>query len=455
MAHSVVILDEEQGFPFGAECRGILRRQGGYDVDLVHMATAALSKVTITSPQVVIPILPAVQRDAEALLLKFRAKGTGAFLLPVVTAEILTDVFDVLVHCSKDFLMPPLRELEVCARVRRLLDGDCARPKDNQDEQLTTAVGLTPLIGDAPVFKEMKRKISRLAASDCNVLISGETGTGKELCARALHYLSSHAPSPFLPVNCGAIPAELFESEFFGHKKGAFTGAWCAQAGLIAEAEGGTLLLDEIETLSLTSQAKLLRFLQDQTYHVVGSPRQCQANVRIIASTNVELRSKIDAGAFREDLYQRLAVIRIDVPPLRQRTSDIPLLAAHFWSIYTAKADRPGRRLSAEAVEVMSHYPWPGNVRELQNLIQNIALLGEDTLVRPEHLPISRPPHIVGSKPKSFTENKALAIQQFEKAYIAELLLLHQGNVTRAAEYARKDRRALGRLIKKYGITKH
>jgi two-component system response regulator GlrR len=454
MPQSVIIFDEERGSPLGAEIRGFLQTEGGYEVDLIDKLASALSNNTNKSQQIVVPVLPSNQRSAEAVLTQFREARPRVCLLPVIKTEILTHLFDLVVHCAKDFLVAPLKQCEVSARVRRLVDCGSDHAGEKNIEQLTSAVGLTPLVGEDPGFREMKRKISVLAQSECTVLITGETGTGKELCARALHYLGCRAQGPFLPVNCGGIPVELFENELFGHQKGAFTGAWNTQPGLIAEAEGGTLLLDEIEALSLTSQVKLLRFLQDQTYYVVGSPRSRQANVRIIASTNVELRSKIAAGTFREDLYQRLATIRLDVPPLRQRGLDIRLLADHFWKIYMAKTNRAERHLSPAAVEVMCRYSWPGNVRELQSLIQHIILLGEVESVQPEDLPIFASPTMSRSKPGSFAQSKVVAIEEFERAYVHEALRVHHGNVTHAAEEANKDRRAFGRLIKKYGIAK-
>jgi two-component system response regulator GlrR len=374
----------------------------------------------------------------------------------VVRAEILSDVVNVLVRCARDFLIAPLRELEVCARVRRIVNSIRDQSAIKGMECATASTGLMPLVGEDSEFRAMKRKISLLAQSECTVLIIGETGTGKELCARSLHYLSRRARSPFLPVNCGAIPPELFESELFGHQKGAFTGAWTAQSGLVEEAEGGTLFLDEVEALNLATQAKLLRFLQDQTYYSLGSPRSRQANVRIIASTNVELRAKMAEGTFREDLYHRLAVIDLFVPPLRHRISDIPELAAHFWKVYVAKTDRPGRSLTREAIEVMCQYSWPGNVRELQNVIQQIIVLGESKTVQPDDLPLLLKGSGVGSSAsrKTFRQGKVLAIEAFEKGYITELLRVHQGNVTKAANQAGKDRRAFGRLIKKYDVSK-
>jgi two-component system response regulator GlrR len=455
MGQRVTIFEEEHGFPLGAEIREFLQREGGYQVNLVHQAAIPISNGIEKPLRIVIPVLSPSQENAKMLLAKFREARTGACLLPVVRSEILRDVFDVVVQSATDFLVAPLRELEVRARVRRVMNsiGDQSEIKA---ELATASVGPTPLVGEDPDFRAMKRKISLLAQSECTVLITGETGTGKELCARSLHYLSRRARGPFLPVNCAAIPVELFERELFGHQKGAFTGAWIAQSGLVEESEGGTLFLDEIEALSLTSQAKLLRFLQDQTYYSLGSPRSRQANVRIIASTNVELRSKMAEGTFREDLYHRLAGIGLFVPPLRQRTSDIPELVAHFWKIYMAKTDRPGRSLTQEAIEVMCQYSWPGNVRELQNVIQEIIVLGESKTVQPNDLPIPLRRSGDGSSAgrKSFRQGKVLAIEAFEKDYVASLLRVHQGNVTKAAHEANKDRRAFGRLIKKYDLSK-
>jgi two-component system response regulator GlrR len=254
-------------------------------------------------------------------------------------------------------------------------------------------------------------------------------------------------------VNCGAIPIDLFESELYGHRRGAFTGAVSGEPGLIAEAEGGTLFLDEVETLSMASQVKLLRFLQDQVYYPVGSAKPKQANVWILASTNIELPLKIQDGTFREDLYYRLAVINLALPPLRQRPADIPLLASHFWKIYSARAGRMYEPLSARVLAALGRHDWPGNVRELQNVIQQLALSESEDL-QPEDLAIPRARVPVEPVVGSFAQRKAGVIADFEKRYLTELLRVHSGNVTHAAQEARKDRRALGRLIKKHRIAK-
>jgi DNA-binding NtrC family response regulator len=321
-------------------------------------------------------------------------------------------------------------------------------------EQVAGAVGSAQLIGEDPIFLAMKQRLARIAQFESTVLITGETGTGKEMCARALHYLSRRAGKPFLPVNCGAIPVELFESELFGYQKGAFTSASVGFRGLIAEADGGTLFLDEIETLGLACQAKLLRFLQDHSYYSLGCSKQRQVEVWIIASTNVELPQKIQEGLFRQDLFYRLAVITLALPPLRQRVSDIPLLAAHFWKLYGKQEANFARDFSPKAIEALRYYSWPGNVRELENVIQQLIVGTDCQMIEPNDLPIPVPAIPSESRASSFSQLKRQALARFEKSYVADLIRVHNGNVTHAARAAGKERRAFGRLVKKYQIQK-
>jgi DNA-binding NtrC family response regulator len=300
----------------------------------------------------------------------------------------------------------------------------------------------------------VKRLLPLAARRDAPVLLTGETGTGKELCARALHYLGPRARRPFLPVNCGAIPVELFERELFGHHQGAFTGAGSAQPGFVAEAEGGTLFLDEIECLGLGAQATLLRFVEDQSYHALGSARTKRADVRILAATNVDLSGKVQDRTFREDLFYRLAVLNLTLPPLRERRGDIPLLAAHLWSRYTDRDGQPERRLSAAAIGALCAHPWPGNVRELENVLQQVLLLTDAEIIEPEHLPIPQSPLPEKPSGASLKQSKAQVISDFEKDYLTHLLREHHGNVTRAAQAAHTGRRALGRLLKKHQLPR-
>ena len=452
----IIVLDPESGQQLGAQVRAILQREPSCRVDLIRGPIADLKESSDIGSPIVIPVLPPSKRGANALLKELRAWHPAVHLVPVVRLESLTEVFDDLVRCTDDFLVTPLREDEARIRVERFLSERESRlERLPLPDRMNQGWGLAQLIGEDPVFAALKQKIKLVAQFESTVLLTGETGTGKERVARALHYMSRRAEKPFLPVNCGAIPSALFESELYGRQKGAFTGALTSQRGLIDEANGGTLYLDEIETLSLEGQVKILRFLQDQTYYSVGSPKPRQANVWIIASSNVELLSKIQDGTFREDLFYRLAVITLAIPPLRLRRADIPLLAAHFWRLYAPKSGRGSRTLSSEAMEALCQYSWPGNVRELENAIQQIIILTEAPIIKPEDLPIPKQVTTQGSSGDSFKHGKALAIEDFERAYVTELLRVHDGNVTHAAQKAKKDRRAFGRLVKKYGIGKH
>ena len=445
---TITILDGDLSQHIGVQLKDILQRESSYQVDIVCGSVWINQALRSAEPQLIIPVLPPTWGRAQELLSKLKPFQNRIPLLPVISSNALSEALEAGLDDSHDFLITPLREAEVYFRVKRLTTDDRQPPVQSKIE----ARAFAQMIGEDPAFLAVKRKIPSVARFESTVLLMGETGTGKERFARALHYSSRRAGNPFLAVNCGAIPEDLFESELYGHRKGAFTGACTAQAGLIAEAENGTLFLDEIETLSLSGQVKLLRFLQDQTYYPVGSARSRQANVWIVASTNVELPRKIREGTFREDLYYRLAVISLALPPLRERRSDVPLLAAHFWKLYSARAGRPRRDLPKEVIDELCRHSWPGNVRELENVVQQLAVLTESDDVRREDLSISR--IAVNKSRVSFSQMKSRIIEEFERGYITELLRSHRGNVTQAAREAGKDRRALGRLIKKYQIAK-
>ena len=452
LGFNVLIFSAPEDQVIGSQIKALLERDSNFHVKQVCGHLSGSESGNGMPPQLLIAILPSAKQQMDTFLRKLHSFDVRTSLLFVLSPYLLSNGLPEGLEKSQDFLILPLNETDLLFRVRRLIN---TGHRSVAIRQATEACGLAQLLGEDPNFVNLKRRIPIVARFDSTVLLTGETGTGKERFARALHYSSPRAAKPFLPVNCGAIPVELFESELYGHRRGAFTGAVSAEPGLIAEAEGGTLFLDEVETLSLTSQVKLLRFLQDQVYYPVGSAKPKQAKVWILASTNIELPLKIQEGTFREDLYYRLAVISLALPPLRQRKGDIPLLANHFWQMYSAKVGRDARPLSREVMNVLCRYDWPGNVRELQNVIQQLAVLSDESeAVKPEDLPI---PHLAPGSPaqlNSFAERKASVIAEFEKHYLTDLLRSHRGNVTHAAQEAGKDRRAFGRLIKKYHIDK-
>jgi DNA-binding NtrC family response regulator len=314
------------------------------------------------------------------------------------------------------------------------------------------------LVGESPAWRAALQLVGRIAATSATTLVEGETGTGKELVARAIHYLGARADFPFIPINCGALPDSLLEAELFGHEKGAFTDARDERRGLVAEARGGTLFLDEVEAMSARAQVVLLRFLQDHTYLPVGGRVITTADVRIVAASNADLAELAARGQFRRDLLFRLHVLRVRLPPLRERSGDVSLLANRFLERMSERHGRPLRRLSPRSLTRLERHDWPGNVRELESLILRSFLLhAGDAAELDVDLPslnddddgdgAARP-----AFPDHFKRAKQLAMAEFEKSYLRELLGRACGNISMAARLACKDRSALNKLVKKHGI---
>ncbi len=373
-------------------------------------------------------------------------------IVPVDDCALL----QVAMETADDFLLWPIRPEELKTRVARLLGPD---PKDLADIQttLTAEIGLGQLVGQDPAFLAALSQVSLYGGCDAPVLLTGETGTGKELCARVTHLLSKRHRGPFIPVDCGALPDHLFENEVFGHARGAFTDARSDQKGLVSLAQGGTLFMDEIDSLSLASQSKVLRLLQERTYRPLGSEVFKQAEVRIIAATNRNLEELVEQKAFRSDLYFRINVLRIRMPALRERPMDIAILCRHFIDEICKTNDLPKKFLSPAAASKLEQYSWPGNVRELYNTMQRAVLCSPGTQIAASvlHLDLSGDVDATGvyeSACKGFRSAKLHAIQRFEREYVKQMMEKHKGNVTQAAREACKDRRAFGRLAQKYRV---
>lgn len=315
------------------------------------------------------------------------------------------------------------------------------------------------LVGESPAFLDLLRSVDRVARhGSATVLIRGETGTGKEIVARAIHYLGARRDFPFVPVNCGALPDTLAENELFGHRPGAFTGATDESIGLLRLAHRGTLFLDEVDALHPKTQVALLRFLQDGSFRPLGASKEEKADVRIVAASNRCLKEEVRANRFRADLYFRLNLIALEVPPLRERTGDVRILSEHFLKECARRYRLPDKRLHDGALGCLGEYTWPGNVRELENLIHRAFLLCDD-----EQLEISSPSDAPAPPVKpavrdgafdslSYSSAKMRVLQEFDRNYLTQLLQKTSGNVTRAAQIAGKERRALGKLLKRYGI---
>ena len=323
------------------------------------------------------------------------------------------------------------------------------------------------LIGNSPAMQEVYRLAIGVAPTSSTVLILGESGTGKELTARAIHGHSPRVNAPFVAVNCSAIPVDLVESELFGHVRGAFTGATATRAGLFESADRGTLFLDEVGDLPPLAQVKLLRALQEGEVKRVGSNETRIVDVRVVAATNVDLRSRISAGRFREDLYYRLNVVPISLPALRERREDIPLLAYHFLQKYASRSLSPVKKISPEAMRLLSAHHWQGNVRELENAIEHAVVFCRDDTMTPAELPFGRPNNGAPTEPAAaagaepgnpglsdlpYKEAKERSLETFERSYFEGLLARTQGNVSEAARQAGLDRSNFRRAVKRAGV---
>ncbi|MBV8901860.1 MAG: sigma-54-dependent Fis family transcriptional regulator [Verrucomicrobia bacterium] len=384
----------------------------------------------------------------------FELASKNRWRLPVVVVCPAAEPHE-LASLSKlgalEVLTMPWGSKEILARLR-VLHGR-AREETSPVAQLRARLGLEHVIGESPAFVALIQQLPSIAKYDVSLLILGETGAGKEVFARAVHYRGPRASKPFIPINCGAIPVELLENEFFGHESGAFTSANGSRRGVLKEADGGTLFLDEVDCLPPLAQVKLLRFLQDGQFRPLGSASVCTADVRVIAASNANLAEALAVGRFRKDLYYRLNVLSLKLPPLREREGDIILLARHFLAKYRDKFHAPAREFSPAALQKLLCHSWPGNVRELENVVQRAVVLAEGVTLQAEHIWTGdgavQPP----APPQSFQQLKAQAIAQFEQNYVRRMLLIHGGNIAKAAQGAGQDRRAFWELMRKHGLT--
>jgi DNA-binding NtrC family response regulator len=357
-----------------------------------------------------------------------------------------------------DYLELDRAEAELETAAVRLLSGSRRRAAE---EVLRRAVerpySFAGFLGESPAMREVYSLIERVAASAVDVLVTGETGTGKELVARAIHGGSRRADGPFVPVDCGAIPDALLESELFGHERGAFTGADARRMGLVEFADGGTLFLDEVGELPLPLQAKLLRVLQERRVRKVGARQENPVDVRVVAATSRPIDRMVAEGAFRRDLFYRINVVRIDLPPLRDRGDDIGLLAEFFANRAAQEMGRPVGGLSTDVYQVLAGYHWPGNVRELQNVVRRAIALTRSPAAGIDDLPdevVATAGRAVASDTgaSGFIARRAEHVSRFEKQFLTDLLTRHQGDVSAAAREARLPRGTLYRLMKGHGL---
>ena len=346
-----------------------------------------------------------------------------------------------------DFIEKPLALEKTLLAVAHALDKQRLETENKALRQKVEKE--SEILGTSKSVRELKNQIALVAPTEGRVLICGENGTGKELIARAIHKQSPRANGPFVEVNCAAIPEELIESELFGHEKGAFTGASSLRRGKFELADGGTLFLDEIGDMSLKTQAKVLRVIEEQAFERVGGDRKIRVNVRLIAASNKDLEQEIKAGNFREDLYYRLHVVPFCIPPLRRRREDIPLLANHFLQQFCNQNGKKAKKLSPRAMQCLTSYSWPGNIRELKNLIERLVIMTPQRVIQLADLPPGLRESALPERPFSLKEARC----RFEKQLLAEYLEKNNGNITKTARELQIERSHLHRKLKAYGLT--
>jgi len=420
----------------------------GYHVDKATSSKEALQMMEETTYDMVITDLKMPGMDGMELLKKIKSIYPYTQVIVITAFGTVESAVEAMRSGAFHYLTKPLNLGELKEVVRKAL-----RMKKLEEENIMLKEKILEgeIIGESDSLKKVLQLVRKVAPQDTTILIYGETGTGKELVARAVHKLSPRRKGPYIVVNCAAIPENLLESELFGHKKGTFTGALQDKKGKIELAEGGTLFLDEIGSLSFSLQSKLLRFLETKEIEPLGSNRLIKVDVRVVAATNQDLEKAVQEGTFREDLYFRLNVFPIHIPPLRERKEDIPLLINHFLKLYSQKLNKKIEGIEKEALQILIEYDWPGNVRELENLVERAMVLSEGGMLKKEHF------HILHSHSSpsfsSYQEGKSKVLEEFEKNYFASLLEKFAGNVSKTAQEAGLDRKNLYLKLKKYGLN--
>jgi two-component system, NtrC family, response regulator HydG len=406
-------------------------------------ADEALNLLAERPSDIVLSDVRMPRMDGLDLLREIRRRALDVDVVLMTAFDDMPTVAAAMREGAADFLVKPLDLHELRRVLSRVFDDRLARTREAPQARVAKEVE-RQFVGRHPQIIEIYKVVGQVAARRTNVLIRGESGTGKELIARAIHDQSPFAAEPFVAVNCSAIPATLLESELFGHVRGAFTGAVNARRGRFSQAGRGTIFLDEVGDASLEVQAKLLRVLQEQEFYPVGADRPERTEARVIAATHRNLEQMGIAGTFREDLYYRLRVVELTVPPLRDRTSDIPMLVQHLVAAASSRLSERVPVVSDEALEAIRRHNWPGNVRELENCLRRGVVLATSGVIRPEHLGLTPAP------PAAASELKTLA--QLEREHVARVLVATGGHKARAAQILGVSRPRLNRLMREYGL---
>ncbi|MFG1346958.1 sigma-54 dependent transcriptional regulator [Xanthobacter autotrophicus DSM 431] len=450
MAAKILIVDDEIRH---GEVLEVALAERGYEAASVNTVAKALAHCATQPVDVVLSDLRMPDRGGQELLKDLKALRPELPVIIMTAYASVRGAVDLVKDGAFDYVAKPLDLDDVVATLERALK---LRAVESENARLRSELEgryrFDNLVGESPAFRAVLHQVGEVASSRASVLLLGESGTGKELVARAIHYNSPRRDKPFIAVNCAAIPEALIESELFGHVKGAFTGATGAREGRFSAADGGTLFLDEIADMPQAVQAKMLRALQEQRFEPVGSSKSVAVDVRIIAATHKDLQKEIAAGAFRMDLYYRLAVFPIFLPPLRDRIEDIALLATHFLAAAAPEMGKRIRGLSPEAVQALRRYRWPGNVRELQNCMERAAIVARGDLIGPEDLLMFEAASGAPDAQPRLEADLDTAMSRIEREFVLNALNETGGVQARAAEKLGISERSLWHRIKKFAI---
>jgi DNA-binding NtrC family response regulator len=453
MTPRILVVDDERAIQIALG--GLLRKEG-YEVEAAGTAEQALEALGGEPFDLLLTDL-SLGKGMSGIELLERSKRLRPEMPVVMITAHGTEktAVEAMKKGAEDYVPKPFDNDEIRLVVRRALERTrLEREHRLLLEQIERDYGFGSLIGSGPAMRRLFETIKKVAETDLTVLVRGESGTGKELVAQALHYRSARRKRPFVAVNCAAISRELVESELFGHEKGAFTGADARRVGRFEAANGGTLLLDEVGDMPLETQAKVLRVLQERAFERVGGTTPVRVDVRVVAATHRDLETEVAANRFRQDLYYRLRVVELELPPLRERLADLPALVERFLEQLAARLARSKAHMSSEAMSCLARHAWPGNVRELRNVVERAAVLASGDRIEAADLGLVEQP-VPGDLPSAtlpFAEAKRRAIEQFEKNYLGEALRRHDGNVSRTAEAIGMVRQSLQQKMRELGL---
>lgn len=448
MIGSILIADDEEEI---RNSLSIVLREEGYRCTAVADGAEAIEALKEHSFDILISDLKMPKADGIEVLEEALQRSSDTLTIIITAHATVETAIQALRKGAADYILKPLDFDEVILRIENLLKQKKLIQENRYlREQIDQEFNFNHIIGESPAMKEIYRMVKRVSDANSNVLITGPSGTGKELVARAIHSSSQRSSKPFMAINCGAIPKDLVESELFGHKKGAFTGAISDKDGVFVAANKGTVFLDEVGEIPLNQQVNLLRVIQEREVKPIGSNQMVSFDTRIIAATNKDLEEEVEKDNFREDLFYRLNVVEIPLPTLQERKEDIPLLAHHFLKKYSRELNRPVKGITSDAMGALISFEWKGQVRELENIIERAVLLGDNEFITPDDLPNS----IRKSKSDFNYDSDSLedAVQTFEKHHILSVLKRTDGNKTEAARLLGIDPSTLYRKMERMGI---